>query len=143
MIARLNSSQHSAFFQRATEPLFSVKHVDSEFCMDAAFPGCLINPAFMCALLYAIVQMQNRGKPTSEALQLHGLALNSLRTMVQRDATYAEIGTIMILQGVAYRWNDAASHTAHTSALCSVRLAQCGESMEPRFTEVGRRALFW
>lgn len=131
-----------AFFQGATEPLFSIGHVDSELRMDAAFPGCMVTPSFMCALLYSIVQMQNKGRASSEALTLHGMALNGLRQTVQNKATYADVGAIMILQGVAYRWNDMAGHKAHADALCTVRLSQ-HDAGNPCFTDLARTAFFW
>lgn len=93
----------SAFFQNAAEPLFNSSHVDTAFRMDVVFPACLTSATFMNALLYSIVQTANKGKLTSEGLCLLSKALKCLRqTVASSDSlTHADIGAMMILQGVA------------------------------------------
>jgi hypothetical protein len=92
------------FFRNAAEPLFNTSLVDTAFGMDAVFPGCLSAPAFLNALLFSVVQMINKGKPTLEGLRLQGRALQCLRRTFASSTwnlSHPDIGAVMILQGVA------------------------------------------
>lgn len=99
-----------AYFQRAAEPLFNSSHVDSDFSMEAVFPGCLKATAFMNALLYSIVQAANFGHVSVEGLKLQGKALRHLSRSLTTPGscpTYSDIGAMMVLQGVAVRHTTA------------------------------------
>ncbi len=107
------------------------------------FPGCFECPAFLNALLYSIVQMANRGQTTMEGLRLLGRALQNLGQCITSGSglRHSQIGAVMILQGVAYRWNDTESHEAHTKGL--IHSAQYLELNGPGLTPLGARAMFW
>lgn len=111
--------------------------------MDMVFPGCLECPAFLNALLYSVVQMANKGRTTVEGLHLLGKALQSLSQAVsgRNHPRYAEIGAILILQGVAYRWKDTTSHEAHTNGL--IRYLRFFGTGVPCLTAPGMKAMFW
>lgn len=91
-------------FRNAAEPLFHTGHVDSVLRMDAVYPGCLTSPAFFNALLYSVAHTANMGKSTPESLQLKGKALKNLNMTLSSTnpcMNHADIGAVMILQGVA------------------------------------------
>ena len=90
----------TATFQHAAEPLFHVKHVDSDSRLDLVFPRSLECPAFLNPLLYSMVQTGNRGKTTVDGLRLRGKALHCLRcsTFTDDGWGHADIGAILVLQ---------------------------------------------
>ena len=95
---------YTDYFQRAAEPLFNSNPVDSNFCMEAVFPGCLAATAFVNALIYSIVYTANKGQVSVEGLRLQGKALQSLHNSFNLpglNLSYSDIGAIMVLQGVA------------------------------------------
>ena len=139
----LSKRTTTAVFRHAAEPLFGVDHVDAHCRMDAIYPGCFTSPAFLNALLYSVVQTANKGMTTLDGLRLLGKALQSLGQSISSKGGLhpAEFGAIMILQGVAYRWNDSASHKAHTNGL-GLLMDRPGMK-EECLTTRGTRAMFW
>lgn len=138
---RLNSLFKSDAFRHAAEPLFDTTHIESSMSMNSVFPLCLSSHAFLNALVYSIVQASNRGKVTLEQLRLKSRTIAALHeTIISRDnsLTAASVSTIMILRGVAYKWEDYATHELHAKGL-----AKALQSTEDCLTPAARRALFW
>jgi hypothetical protein len=110
----LSSQLDTAYFKCASEPLFNSSHADATFGMTAVFPNCLTAAGFLNALMYSILQTMNGGEITSEGLRLQAKALQCLRQAVSSSIlNYADVGAIMILQGVAVSIQDEAKLLAN------------------------------
>lgn len=140
-------TRSTAFFRDACEPLFSVNLVEAGetgFRMEDVFPGCLTDAAYFNSLLLAISLLANKGSVTVETLRLHGRSLRDVRhrlLIAPHDLNHADVGSMLLLQGIAYRWNDVQAHEAHTTGLIHVR--KCEKERESCLTHMGARAMFW
>lgn len=141
---RLDHLFKSDAFRTASEPLFDTSHVDSPRNMHAVFPNSAQEPAFFNALLYSIIQITNRGRPTIEGftLQTRTFALlNEKLASPVMTISSADIGAIMLLKTTAYKTFDLVAHDAHTRGLATVLKAS--STRESGLTPAAKRAVFW
>ena len=95
--------------------------------------------------------MINHGTPTPESLELQKKALRGLRRKMLtsfESLSPADIGSVLILQGVAYRWNDIEAYEIHTQALLHIRKPWQMQMPMPTeeascWTQLIMRAMFW
>lgn len=138
---------NTAYFRDAAEPLFSIDLTSAGevgFRMEDVFPGCLEDATFLDALLLAITLVATKGKPTVQSLGLQGRAIQSVRRKMltsSENLQHPDVGAILLLQGVAYRWGDVQSHEAHSQGLVHVR--KCFQVRESCLTAFGERGMFW
>ena len=72
--------------------------------MDAVFPGCLAEPAFLNALIYSISHTLSAGEVTVEGLWLEGKVIEHLNTKLtdtNQMLNPTVVGAMMILKGIA------------------------------------------
>lgn len=143
-VPRLDSLFKSPAFRTASEALFDSSHVDSALSMHAVFPRSEEDPVFLNALVYSVVQITNRGRPTTEGISLHGkinaLLIEKLTSQFP-NLSPADLGAIMILKTTAYKTCDLVAHDTHTRGLTAAFKA-CSTS-ENSLTPAAERAIFW
>lgn len=143
-VPRLDSLFKSPAFRTASEALFDSSHVDSALSMHAVFPRSEEDPVFLNALVYSVIQITNRGKPTTEGISLHGkinaLLIEKLTSHVPKLSP-VDLGAIMILKTTAYKTCDLFAHKTHTRGLTAAFKAcsTSGNSLTP----AAEQAMFW
>lgn len=143
-VHRLDNLLKSEAFLSAAYPVFDSGHVDSALNMRAVFPQSQEEPVFINALLYATVQLLNRGKTTMEGLSLQAKTLKLLQeklTSPNQTLPPPVVGAIMILKATAYKTGDRSGHIAHTAGLINALEISAGNGTV--LTQAARRATFW
>jgi hypothetical protein len=143
-VHRLDNLLKSEAFLSAAHPVFDSSHIDSALNMGAVFPQSQEEPVFVNALLYATVQLLNRGNPTIEGLSLQARTLRLLQeklTSLSQTFSPPVVGAIMILKATAYKTGDRPGHIAHTAGLANALEISAGNSAI--LTPAARRATFW
>lgn len=142
--SRLDQLFKSDAFRSASEPLFDGTHVDSILNMPAVFPDCAEEPVFLNAMVYAAVQMHNRGATSTEGLLLKGKTIKLLNDKFSRPdqgLSPATVGAIMLLHTVAYKFSDPNDHFAHASGL--MKAVSLCIKRDINLTAAAKRAIFW
>ncbi len=143
-VPRLDSLFKSPAFRTASEALFDSSHVDSALSMHAVFPRSEEDPVFLHALVYSVVQITNRGRPTTEGISLHGkinTLLNEKLTSPFPKLSSADLGAIMILKTTAYKTCDLVAHDTHTRGLTAA--SEAFSTSENSLTPTAGLAIFW
>ena len=141
---RIDDILKSEAFLSAAHPVFDSSHIDSALSMRAVFPQSQEEPVFVNALLYATVQLLNRGNPTVEGLALQARTLRLLQeklTFPSKKLSPPVVGAIMILKATAYKTGDRPGHVAHTAGLTNALDISSGNGTV--LTPAARRATFW
>ncbi|EPE35218.1 hypothetical protein GLAREA_10915 [Glarea lozoyensis ATCC 20868] len=143
-VHRIDTLLKSEAFLSAAYPVFDSSHVDSPLNMRAVFPQSQEEPVFINALLYATVQILNRGKTTMEGLSLQEKTLKLLQeklTSPNQTLSPPVLGAIMILKATAYKTGDRSGHIAHTAGLMNA--LEISTVNDIALTQAARRATFW